>query len=80
MPTPISKSQVLSGTLTVLGGGYTSGIMLINNTSAAISYTIGGGDTIQLGANTPIYHPEVTDSSQITVSGSGNIHYVLYKL
>lgn len=79
MPTPKSKLQALSGTLTALDGGYTAGILLINNTSAAINYTLGGGDTIQLGANTPIYHPEVANTSELTVSGSGNLHYVLYK-
>ena len=79
MAAPKSKLQTLSGTLTALGGGYTAGICLINNTSAAINYTLGGGDTIQLGANSTIYHPEVADTSELTVSGSGNLHYVLYK-
>lgn len=80
MAKPISKSQSLTGTLVVLVGGYTAGITLINNSGVAVNYRLNDGDTIVLANGSPIYIPEVEDTSEVKVSGaSGSIGYILYK-
>ena len=80
MAKPYSKAQNLTGTLTALAGGYTAGICLINNSGASMSYKLNGGDTIALANGNSIYHPEVENTSEVTVSGStGACHYVIYQ-
>ncbi len=80
MAKPYSKAQNLTATMVALGGGYTAGICLINNSGASMSYKLNDGDTITLANGNSIYHPEVENTSEVKVSAaSGACHYVIYQ-
>jgi hypothetical protein len=80
MAKPYSKSQSLTGSYVALEGGYTSGITLINNSGVAVNYKLNDGDAIVLANGSPIYIPEVVDTSEVKISAaSGSLGYIVYK-
>jgi hypothetical protein len=76
MSLPKTKVQTLTGSQVALAGGDTNGVILINSTNAALSFVVNGGDVASLASGQGIELP-VNNTSQITVSGSGSISYII---
>jgi hypothetical protein len=76
MAIPKSKVQTLTGSQVALAGGDTNGIILINSTAVALSFVVNGGDVASLLSGQGIELP-VNNTSQVTVSGTGNLSYII---
>lgn len=74
-----TKTQVLTGSQAALAGGSTNGLTLINSTTANLSFVVNGGDVATLISGQGILL-DVNNTSQVTVSGTGTVSYLINKI
>jgi hypothetical protein len=73
-----TKAQVLTGSQVALTALPTNGLTLINSTTANLSFVVNGGDTATLLSGQGI-ELDVNNASQVTVSGTGTVSYIVNK-
>lgn len=71
-----TKIQTLTGSQVALSGGSTNGLTLINSTSVNLSFVVNSGDIATLLSGQGI-ELDVNNTSQVTVSGTGSISYLI---
>ncbi len=76
---PISKKVSLTATFAKLASNVTFGVELINNSGATLEYKLNGGDDITLKDSQREYFPEVRNSEEIEVKGSGTLGFVIFQ-
>ena len=74
-----TKTQTLTGSQVALTATSTNGLTLINSTAASLSFVVNGGDTATLLSGQGI-ELDVNNASQVTVSGTGTVSYIINKI
>lgn len=74
-----TKVQTLTGSQVALTAAETNGLTLINSTTANLSFVANGGDVATLLSGQGI-ELDVNNASQVTVSGTGSVSYILNKM